>query len=123
MKRNPTGQLTASVLVRAVVAVLGAVAEEPPLDTVAVPAGQVVLLADGLVREEERLGLLLLGHLVAVGDGPLPVAGLLLQVEGQAGRTADSLQALQFTHRSGEFVCKSVEKLIYISENRVRRNS
>ncbi len=70
--------LTASVLVRPVIAVLGPVAEEPPLDTVAVPTGQVVLLADGLVREEQRLGLLLLGHLVAVGDGPLPVAGLLL---------------------------------------------
>jgi hypothetical protein len=87
--------LTASVLVRPVIAVLGPVAEESPLDTVAVPTGQVVLLADGLVREEQRLGLLLLGHLVAVGDGPLPVAGLLLQVEGQAGRAADGLQALE----------------------------
>ena len=88
-------QLTAGILVRAVVAVLGAVAEQPAFDAVAVPAGQVVLLADGLVREEERLGLLLLRHLVAVGDGPLPVAGLLLQVEGQARRAADGLQALQ----------------------------
>ena len=83
--------LTASILIGAIVAVLGSVAEEPALNTVPVPAGQVVLLADGLVREEERLGLLLLGHLVAVGDGPLPVAGLLLQVEGQAERTAYSL--------------------------------
>ncbi len=88
--------LTASILVRPVIAVLGPVAEESPLYAVSISAGQIVLLADGLVREEQRLGLLLLGHLVAVGDGPLPVAGLLLQVEGQAGRAADGLQALEY---------------------------
>ena len=88
-------KLTTGVLIGAVIAVLVTVAEEPPLDAVAVAAGQVVLLADGLVGEEEGLHLLLLGLGVAVLDGGLPVAGLLLNVEGQAGGTADGLETLK----------------------------
>lgn len=87
--------LTTGVFVRAVVAVLVAVAEEAALDAVAVAAGQVVLLADGLVGEEERLDLLLLRLGLAVRHGRLPVARLLLDVERQAGRTPDGLQALE----------------------------
>ena len=87
--------LTACVFVRAVVAVLVAVAEEAALDAVAVAAGQVVLLADGLVGEEQRLHLLLLRLGLAVVHGRLPVARLLLDVERQARGTPDGLQALK----------------------------
>ena len=83
------------VLVRAIVAVLLSVTEEAALNAVAVTAGEVVLLADGLVGEEQGLDLLLLGLGVAVLDGGLPVAGLLLNVEGQAGGTADGLETLK----------------------------
>ena len=96
---HPPLFLTACVFVRAVVAVLVAVAEESALDAVSVSAGQVVLLADGLVGEEERLHLLLLRLGLAVRHGRLPVARLLLDVERQARRTPDRLQALQFTMR------------------------
>ena len=96
--------LTACVFVGAVVAVLVAVAEEAALDAVAVAAGEVVLLADGLVGEEQRLHLLLLRLGLAVGHRRLPVARLLLDVERQARRTPDRLQALRVV----KYLCKII---------------
>lgn len=87
--------LTAGVLVGPVGAVLHTVAEESALLAVTVTAGQEVFVANRLVRHEQRLHLPLLGQLVAVLNRVLPVAGLLLEVEGQTGRTADGLQALK----------------------------
>ena len=87
--------LTTGVLVRPVIAILLPIAEESPLDAVAISAGQVILLADGLISKEQRLHLLLFGLAVAVLHSTLPVAGLLLNVEGQPGRTTDGLQTLE----------------------------
>ena len=87
--------LTARVLVGTIVTVLLSVTEETALDTVAVTAGEVVLLTDGLVGEKKGLDLLLLGLEVAVLDGPLPVTGLLANVEVQTSWTTDGLEALK----------------------------
>ncbi len=83
--------ITAGIFVRSIIAVLLPIAEEPPLDAVAIPTGQVVLLADGLVCEEERLHLLLFGLAIAVLHSSLPVTRLLLDVEGQTSWTANGL--------------------------------
>jgi hypothetical protein len=91
--------LTASVLIGSVVAVLITVAEETPLDAVSVSAGEEVLLTDGLVGKEQRLHLLLLRLCITIADGGLPVARLLLDVEGEAGRASDGLQALNRTEK------------------------
>ena len=95
--------LTASILIGAIVAVLGSVAEEPALNTVPVPAGQVVLLADGLLGVEQRLDLLLPGLCVAVPDGGLPVASLLLDVEGQASWATNGLEALKIQAEADDY--------------------
>ncbi len=55
--RESISSLTASVLIRSVVAIFLAVAEEAALDAVAVAAGKVVFLADGLIGKEQRLHL------------------------------------------------------------------
>ena len=85
---------TAGVFVRAIVTVRLAVAEQLLVDADRVTAGQLVGVAQRLLRVQQRRRLLLLGDLVAVGDGPLPVAGLLLQVKGQAGGASDLLETL-----------------------------
>ena len=85
---------TAGVFVRAIVTVRLAVAEQLLVDADRVTAGQLVGVAQRLLRVQQGRRLLLLGDLVAVGDGPLPVAGLFLEVEGEAGRTSDLLEAL-----------------------------
>ena len=87
--------LTASVLIGAIVTILVSVTEETPLDTVAVTASEIVLLADGLVGEEKRLHLLLLGLGITVLDGGLPVTGLLLDIEGQTSWATNSLETLE----------------------------
>lgn len=71
------------------------VAEETALDAVSISAGEMVLLTNGLVGEEQRLDLLFLGLELAVLDGGLPVASLLLNVEGQTGGTTDGLETLR----------------------------
>jgi hypothetical protein len=83
----------ASVLVGSVAAVLDSVTEESLLEAVSVSAGQVIVLADRLVRAQQRLDFALPGQLVAVVHCVLPVAGLLLEVEGEAGWTTDGLEA------------------------------
>ena len=87
--------LTAGIFIRAVVAVLVAVAEEAPLDAIAVAAGQIVFLANGLIGEQKRFHFLLLGLSVAVFNRVLPIAGLLLDVEGETRGATDGLQTLQ----------------------------
>ena len=88
-------QLTAGVLVRAVAALLDAVAEELLLDAGGVAAGQLSgHRADGLVGHQQRLGLHLARRLVAVEHVVLPVTCLLLDVENQALGTLDLLQTL-----------------------------
>jgi hypothetical protein len=82
----------ARVLIGSIAAVLGSVTEETSLDAVAIAASQVVLLADGLLGVEQRLDLLLSGLGVAVPDGGLPVAGLLLDIEGQTSWTTNGLE-------------------------------
>jgi hypothetical protein len=84
--------LVAGVLVRAIVTVRLAVTEQLLVDTDRVTAGQLVGVAQRLLRVQQRRRLLLLGDFVAVGDGPLPVTGLLLQVKSQAGGTSDLLE-------------------------------
>ena len=85
---------TAGILVRAVITVRFAVTEQLLVDADGVTAGQLVGVAQRLVRVQQGGGLLLLRDLVAVGDGPLPVTGLLLQVKGQAGGASDLLETL-----------------------------
>lgn len=58
-------------------------------------------LAEGLDGVEERLHDLCLFLPVAVLDVGLPVAGLLLQVEGQAVRATQRLETLQKDKRRG----------------------
>jgi hypothetical protein len=82
----------ASVLIGAIVALFLTVAEETAFDAVSISAGEMVLLTNGLVSEEQRLDLLLLGLGFAVLDGGLPVASLLLDVEGQASGATDGLE-------------------------------
>lgn len=82
----------ASVLIGAVVALFLTVAEETAFNAVSISASKMVLLTNGLVGEEQRLDLLLLGLELAILDGGLPVASLLLDVEGQTGGTADGLK-------------------------------
>lgn len=82
----------ASVLIGAVIALFLTVAEETAFDAVSVSASEMVLLTNRLVGEEQRLDLLLLGLGFAVLDGGLPVASLLLDVEGQAGGATDGLE-------------------------------
>jgi hypothetical protein len=52
-------------------------------------------LAQGLFGGQQRLGLLVLVLLVAVGDLVLPVASLRLDVEVEARRAPDRLQTLR----------------------------
>ena len=87
--------LTTSIFVRSVITIPLVVTELAPLDAVAVSAGQVVLLAQGRVREEQGLHFLLPGLCVAVANGVLPIASLLLNVERQAGRATDGLETLE----------------------------
>jgi hypothetical protein len=87
--------LTTRVLIRAVIAVLFAIAEQTALDAVAVAAREEPVLAQWLVRDEQRLHLALLVLQLAVLDGILPVARLLLDVKVQTGWTADGLQTLR----------------------------
>lgn len=89
------GIITASVLVGAIVTVLVAITEKATLDAVAVTASQVVLLADGLVGDEQGLYLLLPGLEIAVLDRIFPVASLLLNIKSQTGRTTDGLETLK----------------------------
>lgn len=89
--------LTARVLVGAVDTVLLSVAEEAALHARGVPAGQVAVLAQGLVRVQQRLHLPLLVLQLAVLHRVLPVTRLLLYVEVESGRTTDSLNALRQT--------------------------
>lgn len=86
--------LTAAVLVGAIGAVLLAVAEQAALHAQGVAAREEALLADRLVGVQQRLDLALLVLQLAVLDGVLPVARLLLNVEEQTGRTANRLQTL-----------------------------
>lgn len=83
--------LTAGVLVRTVGTVLLAVAEKATLDTVAIAAGQESVLAERLVGDQQGLDLSLAVFVLAVLDGVLPVARLLLDVKVQTGRASDSL--------------------------------
>ncbi len=100
--------LTAGVLVGAVVAVLFAVAEEATLDAGAVTAGERAVLAQGLVRVQQRLHLALLVLQLAVLDGVLPVARLLLDVEVQAGGTPDSLETLEHANKRERLISSKV---------------
>ena len=70
-------RLTAGVLVRAVATVLLAVAEQAALDAVTVAAGKEPVLAQWLVRDQQRLHLALLVLKLAVLYRVLPVAGLI----------------------------------------------
>jgi hypothetical protein len=87
--------LTARVFIRAIAAILFAVAEESALDAVAVAAREEAVLAQRLVRDQQRLHLALLVLGLAVLDGLLPVARLLFDVEEQTGRATNRLQALR----------------------------
>ena len=93
--------LTAGVLVRAVVAILVAVAEELLGDAGGVPAGELVVVTDRLVSHQQRLYLLLFCLLITIFHSPLPVTGLLLQVKGKAWGASDSLETL--THIRGKY--------------------
>jgi hypothetical protein len=83
----------AGVLVGPVAAVLDSVAEKSLLKAVAIAAGQVVVLTDRLVCAQQRLHFALPGQLVTVVHRVLPVASLFLEVECEAGRAADGLEA------------------------------
>lgn len=93
-KQKVVVQLTARVLVRTIGTVLLAVTEQTTLDTVAVTAGQESVLAERLVRDQQGLDFPLAVLALAVLDGVLPVARLLLDVEVQTGRASNGLQAL-----------------------------
>lgn len=88
-------KLTAGILIRSICAVLLSVAEKPALDAVAITAREESVLAERLVGHQKRLHLALLVLELAVLDGLLPVARLLLDVEEETGWTADGLQALK----------------------------
>jgi hypothetical protein len=84
--------LSARVFVRAVAAILDSITEEPLLETVSVSTCQMVVLANGFIRAQQRLHLSLPGQLITVLHCVLPIAGLFLQIEGKAGRTTDGLK-------------------------------
>lgn len=94
-QREITGispRLTANVLVRAVGTVLLPVTEETTLDAGSIAAREVAVLAERFLRVKQGLGLSLLVLQLAVVNGVLPVAGLLVDVEVQPGRASDRLQ-------------------------------
>lgn len=85
-------RLTANVLIGAVRAVLLSVAEETSLDAGPVPAGEEAILTERLLGIEQGLGLPLFVLQLAIINGVLPVAGLLVDVKVQARRASDRLQ-------------------------------
>jgi len=84
--------LTANVLIGAIGTILLPVAEETSLDTGSVSAREIAVLAERLLGIEQGLGLPLLVLQLAIVHGVLPIAGLLVDVKVQPGRTSDRLQ-------------------------------
>jgi hypothetical protein len=94
-----SSQLTTRVLVGSIGAVFLAVAEEPTLNAVAITASEETILTERLVGDQQRLHLALLVLQLAVLHRVLPIAGLLLDIEVQAGRTANGLETLNRRRR------------------------
>lgn len=85
----------ADVLIGAIAAVGRSVTEFLLLDTIAVATGQLASLTDRLVCGQQRQNEARLLELFAVLYVRLPVAGLLLDIERQSGRTTESEQTLR----------------------------
>jgi hypothetical protein len=101
--------LTAAVFVGSVATVLLAVTEESALDAVSVAASQEAVLAEWLVRHQQRLHLSLLVLELAVLNSLFPVAGLLLDVEEESGGTTDGLETLNQREKEKVFIRRELE--------------
>ncbi|KYN23456.1 hypothetical protein ALC57_04330, partial [Trachymyrmex cornetzi] len=85
-------RLTANVFIRAVSAVFFSVTEETSLDTGSVTAREQAVLTERFLSVNHGFGLPLFVLQLAVVDGILPVAGLLIDVEVQTSRASYCLQ-------------------------------
>lgn len=82
----------ANILIGAVSAVFLSVTEETPLDTGSVTTREISILAEWFLGIKQGLGLPLFVLQFAIVDRVLPIAGLLVDVEVQAGRASYRLQ-------------------------------
>lgn len=86
--------LTTSVFVGPIGAVLLPVTEQPSLYTISITTGEEPILAERLIRKQQRLHLPLLVLQLAILHRILPIASLLVNVEVQSSRTTDRLKTL-----------------------------
>lgn len=105
-----TISLTTRILVWSITAIFLPVTEQAALDAVSVTAGEEAVLAQRLIRDQQRLHLTLLIFGLAIFHSIFPVASLLFDIKIQTGWTANGLQTLKRIDEKSEITCKSVSK-------------
>lgn len=73
-------ELTTSIFIGSIIAVLFTVTEEPTLNAIAITTSEIPVLAERFIGYQQRLHFALLVLELAVLNGFLPIARLLLNV-------------------------------------------